>query len=64
MNDKTLTELLKDSPLAAVAGMTFLGVSLNDWVLIMAALYGAVRLVHALIDLWAKIKEKWNVSKR
>lgn len=64
MSDKTLMELLKDSPLAAVAGMTFMGVSLNDWVLIMAALYGAVRLVSALIDLWSKIKEKWNGRKQ
>lgn len=64
MSEKTLVELVKDSPLAAVAGMTFFGVSLNDWVLILAALYGVVRLVSAGMDLWTKIKEKWNGRKQ
>lgn len=61
---ETLIELVKDSPVPAVAGLTLFGVSLNSWILILTAGWAVIRLASAAWDLYWKIKEKADARKR
>lgn len=52
MQHDTLDFAVKASPPAGVAGITFLGVSLPDWVLILT-------LVYTVLALFALVRDKY-----
>lgn len=60
MNKDTVIELLKDSPLPAVAGLTLLGVSLQSWILILTAVWAAIRVAHAAFNFYWEWKDRKN----
>ena len=55
-----LPETVKDSPIYATAALSFLGVSLSDWVLILAVLYGAARVILVAFEFYWKWKDRRN----
>lgn len=58
-----ITELAKDSPLPAVAGLTLWGMSLNDWVLVLTLGWAVISIASAAWDFYWKIQERKNGSK-
>ncbi len=58
MSKQTLIEMVKDSPLPAVAGLTLFGVSLNDWVLVLTAAWALWRLADGVMSTYWKWKDR------
>jgi len=56
---EVLTEALKSAPPVSVVGATVIGVSLEEWVLVLTALYTLFQLVYFLR---ARYKEYKNGS--
>lgn len=52
-----------DTPWVGAAAFALWGVSLEKWVVILAALYGVVRLTIAAFELFWKLKDRYG-SKR
>lgn len=59
MNFKAiLSELWKDSPVIGAGSAPLFNVRLDTWVLILAVLYGAVRLVFLCVEGYWKWKDR------
>ena len=64
MSKDTLIELAKDAPTVSLAGLTLLGVSLQDWVVILGLAYGSWRLAIAIIEFYWKLKDRREAKER
>lgn len=53
-------EFGKDSPIAGLAAATFMGVTLDQWVLITGLIYGVARLVWLGVEAYWKWKDRRN----
>lgn len=60
---ENLTELAKDSPLPAVAGLTLWGWSLNDTILVLTLGWAVIRIASAMWDFYWKVQDRKNGSK-
>lgn len=53
-------EAVKDAPVAGVAGASFFGLTLSDWVWVLGALYAAGRLAWFIVECYWKWKDRRN----
>jgi preprotein translocase subunit SecD len=51
-----------DTTWIGVGGLSFLGMSVNDWILIAALVFGFARAVDALIVLYRRIRKSGDTS--
>lgn len=55
--DEVLAEALKSAPSVSVAGATIVGVSLQEWVLVLTALYTALQLAYFMRKRYKEYKD-------
>lgn len=60
MSKDTLIELVKDSPIPAVAGLSLFGVSVPDIILVLTLVWAAIRVVHNGMEFYDYLKEKYG----
>lgn len=58
MSKDTLIEMAKDVPTVSLAGLTLLGVNLQDWVVILGLAYGGWRLGVAVVEFVWKLQDR------
>lgn len=58
MSKQALVEMVKDSPLPAVATLTLAGVSLDKWILVLTAAWAVWRLVDGILSTYWKWKDR------
>jgi len=51
------TEAVKATPAITVSGLTLFGVSLNEWVLILTAIYTVLQLFFLVRDKWWRVRK-------
>ena len=57
---QTVVEAAKDLPVAGIAGASFFGLTLNDWVWVLGGLYAIGRLVWFGVECYWKWKDRRN----
>lgn len=63
-NRQTLIDLAKDAPVVGLAGATLFGITLQDWVFMLGALWAIWRIVDGVLDTYWKWKDRRNGKHR
>lgn len=63
-NRQTLIDLAKDAPVVGLAGATLFGITLQDWVFMLGALWAIWRIVDGVFDTYWKWKDRRNGKHR